>query len=69
MDAFYEADERILGHAPTRIIALISAAVPVTLLLVRQDDRVVADTRAPLVLYEPGFAPRWYGPRAAAAEA
>jgi uncharacterized protein (DUF427 family) len=27
---------------------------------VRQDDRVVADTHAPLVLYESGFAPRWY---------
>jgi uncharacterized protein (DUF427 family) len=31
---------------------------------VRHDDKVVADTRAPLVLYESGFAPRWYVPRA-----
>ena len=30
----------------------------------RQDDRVVADTRAPQGLYESGFAPRWYVPRA-----
>jgi uncharacterized protein (DUF427 family) len=37
MDAFYEEDERILGHA--------------------------ADSRRPLVLYESGFAPRWYVPR------
>ena len=27
-------------------------------------DRVVADTTRPLVLYESGFAPRWYVPRA-----
>lgn len=29
----------------------------------RGDDRVVADTHAPVVLYESGFAPRWYVPR------
>jgi uncharacterized protein (DUF427 family) len=32
-------------------------------LVVRQGDRVVADTSAPLVVYESGFAPRWYVPR------
>ena len=32
-------------------------------LVVRADDRVVADTTSPLVLYESGFAPRWYVPR------
>lgn len=26
----------------------------------RHDDQVVADTHAPVVLYESGFAPRWY---------
>jgi uncharacterized protein (DUF427 family) len=31
--------------------------------VVRDGDRVVADTKAPLVLYESGFAPRWYVPR------
>src|SRR5438046_2425284 len=30
---------------------------------VRAGDRVVADTTSPLVLYESGFAPRWYVPR------
>jgi uncharacterized protein (DUF427 family) len=30
---------------------------------VRQGERVVADTRRALVLYESGFAPRWYVPR------
>ncbi|MFG2368285.1 DUF427 domain-containing protein [Streptomyces mirabilis] len=33
-------------------------------LVVRSGDRVVADTIRPLVLYESGFAPRWYVPRA-----
>lgn len=33
-------------------------------LVVRDDDHVVADTHSPLVLYEFGFAPRWYVPRA-----
>src|SRR5262249_19516120 len=33
-------------------------------LLVRFGDRVVADSTRPLVLYESGFAPRWYVPRA-----
>ena len=31
-------------------------------LLVRSQGRVVADSTRPLVLYESGFAPRWYGP-------
>ncbi|MGH3782394.1 MAG: DUF427 domain-containing protein [Pseudonocardiaceae bacterium] len=29
----------------------------------RVGERVVADTVEPLVLYESGFAPRWYVPR------
>jgi uncharacterized protein (DUF427 family) len=33
-------------------------------LVVKAGDRVVADTHAPLALYESGFAPRWYVPRA-----
>ena len=32
--------------------------------VVHSGDRVVADTTAPLALYESGFAPRWYVPRA-----
>jgi uncharacterized protein (DUF427 family) len=31
--------------------------------VVRDGDRVIAETRRPLVLYESGFAPRWYVPR------
>jgi uncharacterized protein (DUF427 family) len=63
MDAFYEEDERILGHAadPYHRIDIRRSS---RRLVVRDGDRVVADTHAPLVLYESGFAPRWYVPRA-----
>jgi uncharacterized protein (DUF427 family) len=33
-------------------------------LVVRDGDQVVAYSHSPLVLYESGFAPRWYVPRA-----
>jgi uncharacterized protein (DUF427 family) len=33
-------------------------------LVVRHSDRIIADTKRPIVLYESGFAPRWYVPRA-----
>jgi uncharacterized protein (DUF427 family) len=59
MDAFYEEDERILGHAADsyhRIDIRQSSRGPV----VRHHDRIIADTRRPIVLYESGFAPRWY---------
>jgi uncharacterized protein (DUF427 family) len=63
MDAFYEEDERIVGHAadPYHRIDIRQASRN---LVVRHHDRVIADTRRPLVLYESGFAPRWYVPRA-----
>ena len=63
MDAFYEEDERILGHAadPYHRIDIRRTSRH---LVVRDGDLVVADTDAPLVLYESGFAPRWYVPRA-----
>jgi len=68
MDGFYEEDERILGHAadPYHRIDIRRSSRH---LVVRQEDRIVADTRAPLVLYESGFAPRWYVPRADVAAA
>jgi uncharacterized protein (DUF427 family) len=31
--------------------------------VVHHGDRIVADSKRPLVLYESGFAPRWYVPR------
>jgi uncharacterized protein (DUF427 family) len=63
MDAFYEEDERVLGHAadPYHRIDIRRTSRH---LVVRNGDQVVADTHAPLVLYESGFAPRWYVPRA-----
>jgi len=59
MDAFYEEDERIVGHAadPYHRIDIRRASRH---LVVRNDGRVIADTARPLALYESGFAPRWY---------
>lgn len=62
MDAFYEEAERIVGHAadPYHRIDIRRTG---RRLVVRHDDRVVADSAQPLVLFESGFAPRWYVPR------
>lgn len=62
MDAFYEEDDRIVGHAadPYHRIDIRSTSRH---LVVRDGARTIADTRRPLVLYESGFAPRWYVPR------
>jgi uncharacterized protein (DUF427 family) len=63
MDAFYEEDERIVGHAADPYhrndIRRTSRHM-----VVKAGDRVVADSHAPVVLFESGFAPRWYVPRA-----
>ena len=63
MDAFYEEDERILGHAadPYHRIDIRGTT---RRLVVRYQNRVIADSTRPLVMYESGFAPRWYVPRA-----
>ncbi len=63
MEAFYEEDERIVGHAadPYHRIDIRRTSRH---LVVRHRDRIVADSRSPLVLYESGFAPRWYVARA-----
>jgi uncharacterized protein (DUF427 family) len=63
MDAFYEEDERIVGHAADSYHR-IDIRQASRNLVVRHHDRVIADTKRPLVLYESGFAPRWYVPRA-----
>jgi uncharacterized protein (DUF427 family) len=63
MDAFYEEDERIRGHAADSYHR-IDIRQTSRSLVVRQRERVVADTKRPVVLYESGFAPRWYVPRA-----
>jgi uncharacterized protein (DUF427 family) len=62
MDAFYEEEERIVGHAADAYhrIDIRSTARH---LVVRDGDRVIADTHRPLALYESGFATRWYVPR------
>jgi uncharacterized protein (DUF427 family) len=63
MDAFYEEDERILGHAADSYHR-IDIRQSSRKLTVRHQDRIVTETTRPLVLYESGFAPRWYVPRA-----
>jgi uncharacterized protein (DUF427 family) len=62
MDAFYEEDERIVGHAADAYHRIDIRSTS-RHLIVRDGDRLVADTRRPLALYESGFAPRWYVPR------
>jgi uncharacterized protein (DUF427 family) len=59
MDAFYEEDERILGHAADSYHRIDIRQSSRRLVVVHR-DRVIADTRRPLALYESGFAPRWY---------
>jgi uncharacterized protein (DUF427 family) len=63
MDAFYEEDERIVGHAADSYHR-IDIRQASRNLVVHHHDRVIADTKRPLVLYESGFAPRWYVPSA-----
>lgn len=62
MDAFYEEDDRIVGHA-SDFYHRIDIRATSRHLVVRDGDQVIADTRHPLALYESGFAPRWYVPR------
>ena len=62
MDAFFEEDERIVGHAAD-LYHRNDIRQSSRHLVVRDGDRVVADTHRPLALYESGFAPRWYVPR------
>jgi len=63
MDAFYEEDERIVGHAADAYHR-IDIRQTSRQLTVRQGDRTIAATTRPLALYESGFAPRWYVPLA-----
>jgi len=62
MDAFYEEDEPILGHAadPYHRVDIRSSRRQLT---VKLGGALVAGTHAPLAVFETGFAPRWYVPR------
>ncbi|MEV7323081.1 DUF427 domain-containing protein [Streptomyces sp. NPDC093970] len=62
MDAFYEEDERVLGHAADAYHR-IDIRTTTRTLEVRAGDAVIARSHHPVVLYESGFAPRWYVPR------
>jgi uncharacterized protein (DUF427 family) len=63
MEAFYEEDERIVGHAADSYHR-IDIRQTSRRLTVHHEGQVVTDTTRPLALYESGFAPRWYVPRA-----
>jgi uncharacterized protein (DUF427 family) len=72
MDAFYEEDERIVGHAADRYHRIDIRRTSRRLVVRsgaglseagRGGETIIADTSRPLVLYESGFAPRWYVPR------
>jgi uncharacterized protein (DUF427 family) len=63
MDSFHEEDERIVGHAADAYHRIDIRSTS-RHLVVRDGDQTIADTRRPLALYESGFAPRWYVPRA-----
>ncbi len=63
MDAFYEEDERIMGHAADSYHR-IDIRQSFRNLVVRYRDATIADTKRPFVLFECGFGPRWYVPRA-----
>lgn len=62
MDSFYEEDDRIVGHAADAYHR-IDIRQSSRHLLVKLGDQVIADSKRPLVLFESGFAPRWYVPR------
>jgi uncharacterized protein (DUF427 family) len=62
MDAFYEEDDRIVGHAADAYHR-IDIRESSRHLVVQLGDRVIADSKRPRVLFESGFAPRWYVPR------
>ena len=62
MDAFYEEDERIVGHAADAYHRIDIRSTS-RHLVVRDGEQMIAETRRPLALYESGFAPRWYVPR------
>lgn len=62
MDAFYEENQRIVGHAADAYHRIDIRSTS-RHLVVKDGERVIADTKHPLALYESGFAPRWYVPR------
>jgi uncharacterized protein (DUF427 family) len=59
MDAFYEEDK----HAADSYHRIDTRQASRNL-VVRHGDRIIANTKRPVVLYESGFAPRWYVLRA-----
>lgn len=63
MDAVFEEDEQVLGHLrdPYHRVDTRASSRHV---VVRFGNRVVADTHAPMAVFETGLPPRWYVPEA-----
>lgn len=63
MDGFFEEDERIRGHAadPYHRVDIRRSSRRV---VVRAGEKLIADSVHAQVLFETGFAPRWYLPSA-----
>jgi uncharacterized protein (DUF427 family) len=61
MDAFFEEDERIVGHAADAYHR-IDIRQSSRQLVVKDGAKLIAETKRPGVLFESGFAPRWYVP-------
>jgi len=59
MDAFFEEDERIVGHAAD-MYHRIDIRQSSRHLVVKDGAKTIADSVRPIVLLESGFAPRWY---------
>jgi len=62
MDGFYEEDERIIGHAADAYHRIDIRQSARHLAVSNHGTQLVETDRA-IVLYESGFAPRWYVPR------
>jgi len=62
MDAWYEEDDRVLGH-PRDPYHRVDVHRSSDHVVVRVGGEVVAETRAPAKLFETSLPPRWYIPR------
>lgn len=63
MDAVYEEDEQVLGHLRDPYHRVDTRASS-RYVVVRFGNRVVAETHAPMAVFETGLPPRWYVPEA-----
>jgi uncharacterized protein (DUF427 family) len=63
IDAWYEEDEKLLGH-PRDPFHRVDTRASRRRVTVKVDGRTIADTNSPVALFETGLPVRWYVPRA-----